>query len=135
MSERIEDDGDVAPSIGPGRLVAAFRYSLDGLAAAWRTEGAFRQEVIAAAILIPIACIAPVGAVERVLLMGTVLLVMVVELLNCAVEAAIDRISPDRHPLSKRAKDTGSAAVLLAIVIAAIAWALILGPHVLRALA
>jgi len=120
------------PSIGPGRLINACGYSLAGLASAWRTEGAFRQEVIAAVILIPIACVVPVPMVERVLLIGSVLLVMVVELLNCSVEAAVDRISLERHALSKRAKDTGSAAVLLSLVLAAMVWVLLLGPHLLR---
>jgi diacylglycerol kinase (ATP) len=132
MSERNEAGEETAPNIGPARLINACGYSLAGLASAWRTEGAFRQEVIAAVILIPIACLAPVPMVERVLLIGSVLLVMVVELLNCSVEAAVDRISLERHLLSKRAKDTGSAAVLLSVVIAAMAWVLILGPHLLR---
>jgi len=120
------------PNIGPQRLINACGYSLAGLASAWRTEGAFRQELIAAVILIPIACLAPVAMVERVLLIGSVLLVMVVELVNCSIEAAVDRISLERHDLSKRAKDTGSAAVLLSLVIGAMVWVLILGPHLLR---
>ena len=132
MSEKNEAGEDAAPNIGPERLINACGYSLAGLASAWRTEGAFRQEVIAAVILIPIACLVPVAMVERVLLIGSVLLVMVVELVNCSVEAAVDRISLDRHPLSKRAKDAGSAAVLLSVVIAAMVWVLILGPHLLR---
>lgn len=119
------------PSIGPGRVIKAFGYSLHGLASAWRTEGAFRQEVLAAVILIPLACFAPVTSIERVLLIGSVLLVMVVELLNSSIEAAIDRISTERHPLSKKAKDTGSAAVLVAITCALIVWIVILGPWVL----
>jgi diacylglycerol kinase (ATP) len=116
------------PSIGPGRVVKAFGYSLDGLAGAWRTEGAFRQEVMAAVVLFPIACLVPVTLLERVALIASVMLVMVVELLNSSLEATIDRISLERHPLSKRAKDTGSAAVLVAIAIALIAWGAILGP-------
>lgn len=116
------------PSIGPGRIVKAFGYSLHGLASAWRTEGAFRQEVLAAAVLIPLALFAPVTPVERVLLVGSVLLVIVVELLNSSVESAIDRISLEQHPLSKKAKDTGSAAVLVAIACALFVWAAILGP-------
>ena len=126
---------DVTPSIAPGRIWTAFGYSLQGLAAAWRTEGAFRQEVIAAIVLIPIALLVPASAVEHVLLAGTVLLVMAVELLNSALEAAIDRISVERHPLAKKAKDTGSAAVLLAIAIALLAWGYILGPRAWAALA
>ena len=119
---------DAPPSIGFGRVVNAWRYSMDGLAGAWRTEGAFRQEVICAAILIPIACLVPVPLLQRALLVASVLLVLVVELLNSSMEAAIDRISLDRHPLSKKAKDTGSAAVLLAIVIAMLVWGAVLFP-------
>jgi len=121
---------DAPPSIGFARVVNAWRYSLEGLAGAWRTEGAFRQEVIGAAILIPIACLIPVPILHRALLIASVLMVMVVELLNSAMEAAIDRISLDRHPLSKKAKDTGSAAVLVSIVIAMLVWAGVLFPFV-----
>ena len=121
---------DPPPSIGFARVVNAWRYSLSGLAGAWRTEGAFRQEVIGAAILIPIACFIPVPVLHRALLIASVLMVIVVELLNSAMEAAIDRISLDRHPLSKKAKDTGSAAVLVSIVIAMLVWAGVLFPFV-----
>ena len=121
---------DAPPSIGFARVVNAWRYSLSGLAGAWRTEGAFRQEVIGAAILIPIACFIPVPVLHRALLIASVLMVIVVELLNSAMEAAIDRISLDRHPLSKKAKDTGSAAVLVSIVIAMLVWAGVLFPFV-----
>ena len=133
MSERIESaEGEAgAPDIGPGRVVRALGYSLEGLAAAWRSEGAFRQEVICAAVLIPVALLAPATLVERVLLVGSVLLVLVVELLNSSLEAAIDRISPERHPLSKKAKDAGSAAVFVAIIAGTLAWLAILGPWLL----
>jgi len=119
------------PSIGPGRVIKAFGYSLHGLASAWRTEGAFRQEVLAAIVLIPLACFAPVTTVERVLLIGSVLLVMVVELLNSSIEATVDRISTERHPLAKKAKDTGSAAVLVAVTLAIFVWVATLGPWAL----
>jgi diacylglycerol kinase (ATP) len=130
-SKHDEAAPDAPPSIGFGRVVTAWRYSMDGLAGAWRTEGAFRQEVICAAILIPIACLVPVPILERALLIAAVLMVIVVELLNSAMEAAIDRISLDRHPLSKKAKDTGSAAVLVAIVIAMLVWGAVLFPHLI----
>ena len=116
------------PSIAPARIWKAFGYSLQGLAGAWKTEGAIRQEAIAVAVLVPTALFIPVTTVERVLLIASVLLVVVVELLNSAVEAAVDRISAERHPLSKKAKDTGSAAVLVAIVIAFVTWGFIAGP-------
>jgi diacylglycerol kinase (ATP) len=125
-SKHDEHAPDAPPSIGPGRVVKAFGYSIDGLAGAWRTEGAFRQEVLFAVVLIPISCFLSVTMVEHALLIGSVLLVLIVELLNSSMEAAIDRISMERHPLSKKAKDTGSAAVLLAIVTAMIVWGAIL---------
>lgn len=131
MTDPVESphqDGVPGPSIGPGRVVQAFRHSLHGLASAWRTEGAFRQEVIAALVLFPTACLLPVGLLERALLIGSVVLVMVVELLNSSIEATVDRISVDRHPLSKHAKDVGSAAVLLAIAIPLLVWGAIAGP-------
>jgi diacylglycerol kinase (ATP) len=119
---------DAPPSIGFARVVKAWGYSLSGLAGAWRTEGAFRQEVLIAAVLIPVACFLPVPMLHRALLVASVLFVLLVELLNSAMEAAIDRISLDPHPLSKKAKDTGSAAVLVAIVIATIVWGAVLFP-------
>lgn len=127
-SKHDETAPDAPPTISPARVVNAVRYSFDGLAGAWRTEGAFRQEVICAAVLIPVACFTPVPMLHRALLVASVLFVMVVELLNSAMEAAIDRISLERHPLSKKAKDTGSAAVMLAIAIAVIVWGAVLFP-------
>jgi diacylglycerol kinase (ATP) len=120
--------------IGPGRVVKALGYSLHGLASAWRTEGAFRLEVLAAVVLIPLAWFSPVGVVERVLLVSSVLFVLVVELLNSSVEAAIDRISTERHPLSRKAKDTGSAAVLVAALCALFVWSATLGPWIVALL-
>jgi diacylglycerol kinase (ATP) len=111
---------------GLARIVHAFFNSLAGLADAWRHESAFRQEILLAAVLIPAACILPVTPVERALLMGSVLLVLIVELLNSSVEAAIDRISFEHHSLSKRAKDIGSAAVFVALLLLGLVWALIL---------
>jgi diacylglycerol kinase (ATP) len=124
---------DAPPSIGPARVVQAFGYSMDGLAGAWRTEGAFRQEVLVAAILVPLSIFLQVTLVEHVMLVGSILTVLIVELLNSSMEAAIDRISLDRHPLSKKAKDTGSAAVLLAIVLAMLVWGAIVVPLALPA--
>ena len=117
---------------GIRRLINAFFYSLSGLALAFRHESAFRQEIALAIVLIPTACVLPVGAVERVLLIASVLLVLIVELLNSSVEAAIDRIGFDTHRLSKRAKDLGSAAVLVALAALLLTWLLLAGPAVLR---
>ena len=114
---------------GVARIVQAFLNSLAGLGDAWRHESAFRQEILLAAVLVPIACLVPVTGPERALLVGSVLLVLVVELLNSSVEAAIDRISLDRHSLSKRAKDLGSAAVLVALVLLGVVWILVLVPR------
>jgi diacylglycerol kinase (ATP) len=117
---------------GLRRLVNALFYSLSGLRLALLHESAFRQEVALAAILVPIACVIEVSPVERVLLIASVLLLFVVELLNSSIEAAIDRIGLDIHRLSKRAKDLGSAAVLMALVMLAITWGLIAVPPIIR---
>ena len=117
---------------GLRRLFNAFLYSLSGLRLAFLHESAFRQEIALAAVLIPIACALPVNPVERVLLIASVLLVLVVELLNSSVEAAIDRIGFDTHRLSKRAKDLGSAAVLIALVVLGMVWMVFAVPELMR---
>ncbi|MBD5802527.1 Diacylglycerol kinase [Azoarcus sp. Aa7] len=111
---------------GLTRLFNALRYSFDGLSAAFRHEDAFRQECILAAILIPLALFMPVTGAGKALLIGSVLFVMIVELINSAIEATVDRVSLERHLLAKRAKDIGSAAVLLALVNLACVWGLVL---------
>ena len=111
---------------GITRLINAFRYSLDGFAAAYRHEDAFRQETWLALVLIPLALFLPAGAIGKALMIGSVILVMIVELLNSAVEAVVDRVSLERHHLAKRAKDIGSAAVLLALINVAVTWGLVL---------
>jgi diacylglycerol kinase (ATP) len=103
------------------RVWHAAGYSLAGLRAGWR-ETAFRQEALAAIVLIPVAFWLGRSWVETALLAGCVLIVMIVELLNTGIEAAIDRIGPEWHDLSKRAKDMGSAAVLLSLVLCAGIW-------------
>ena len=120
------------PRIGLARIVPALGYALQGIAGAWRTEGSFRQEAVAALVLVPAAFFIPVTPVERVALAASVLFVMVVELLNSSLEATVDRISTERHPLSKHAKDAGSAAVLVAVVIAILTWVTIVGAWLLR---
>ncbi len=111
---------------GLGRVWNALFYSMEGLCAAYRHEDAFRQEVLLAAILIPLALVLPVGGAGRALMIGAVLLVLIVELLNSAVEAAVDRISLENHLLAKRAKDIGSAAVMLSLVNVPVVWLLVL---------
>ena len=107
---------------GLDRVVRATGYSMDGLRAAYRHESAFRQELWLAVILLPLALWVGQSWMETVLLIGSVMLVLIVELLNSAVESAIDRISFDTHDLSKRAKDIGSAAVFLALLLCAGIW-------------
>ena len=124
----VEAESPFKGKTGITRIVQAFFNSLTGLADAWRHESAFRQEILLAVVLIPVALMVPVTAVERALLIATVLLVIIVELLNSSVEAAIDRISFDLHSLSRRAKDLGSAAVLVALLLTAIVWGVILTP-------
>lgn len=111
---------------GVSRIWRACGYSLDGLKVAYRGEAAFRQLVWLAVVLIPIACVLPVSAVAKALLIASVVLSLVVELLNSAIEAAIDRISLERHPLSKASKDMGSAAQMLSLFLIAVVWGLVL---------
>lgn len=117
---------------GLTRAWHAMKNSLAGFRVAIREESAFRQELTLAAILIPCGLLVPVDPVSRVLLLGSVLLVLIVELLNSSVEAAIDRISLERHELSRRAKDLGSAAVMVALGMCVMTWALIVGPLAVR---
>ena len=107
------------------RIVNATSYSLAGLAAAWRNEASFRQELILAIVLVPAGFWLGRTAVERALLVGSCLLVLAVELLNSGLEAAVDRIGSEPHPLSGRAKDLGSAAVLVSLLLVLVIWSLI----------
>ncbi|MDD2914812.1 MAG: diacylglycerol kinase [Gallionella sp.] len=111
---------------GLKRLLNAFRYSCDGIKEAYRNEDAFRQEVLLAVILLPLAFWLDTSPIGRALMIGSVLLLLIVELLNSAIEATVDRISLDDHRLAKRAKDIGSAAVLITIVNLVIVWLLVL---------
>ncbi|EEX42670.1 diacylglycerol kinase [Vibrio furnissii] len=107
---------------GIKRVIKATRYSYQGLCAALKHEAAFREEAILAGVLIPLAVWLDVTQLERMLMIGTVLLVMVVELLNSAVEAVVDRIGSEQHELAGRAKDMGSAAVFVAMAICGYVW-------------
>jgi diacylglycerol kinase (ATP) len=111
---------------GLRRLISATRNSIDGLTAAVRHEDAFRQELLLAAVLLPLALWLGESGLERALLAGSVLLVLIVELLNSAIEATVDRISFENHRLAKRAKDIGSAAVMLSLAATALIWALVI---------
>ena len=116
------------------RIWRAFFYSLEGFAAALKYEHAFRQELILCLVLLPVAAFLQLEMVERIILVMTLMFVLVVELLNSAIEAIVDRVSLENHELSKRAKDLGSAAVFLSLVVTAVAWILLAGPAVVRLL-
>jgi diacylglycerol kinase (ATP) len=117
---------------GLGRLPGAWRNTVAGLKSTWKTEHAFRQEVAVAVPGMLLALLLPVTALEKLLLVVVLLLVLMVELLNSAIEAVVDRVSTERHPLSKHAKDAGSAAVFLSMLIAAGAWGVVLAPLLLH---
>ncbi len=109
-----------------GRIVRAAGYSLSGLRAAFRKEAAFRQEVVVFALLAPLGLWLGRNGVERALLVGSLFQVLIVELLNSAVETTVDRVGRKWHKLAGRAKDMGSAAVALALLLAALTWVLVL---------
>lgn len=111
---------------GLRRLWNAYGYSLAGFRAAYKHEDAFRQEIHLAIVLIPLALWLPVTHMAKAMMIGSVLLVIMVELLNSAIEAAVDRISLDNHDLAKRAKDIGSSAVLVSLINVVIVWGLLL---------
>lgn len=118
-----------SPHKGKAGLVRIWRalfYSLAGLTSAFRHESAFRQELVLATVLIAVAVVLPASIVQLVLLINSVLLVLIVELLNSAVEATVDRISFDDHALAKQAKDIGSAAVFVSLVCCVVTWGLVL---------
>ena len=113
--------------VGPIRhLINATRYSFQGLRHAWVNEESFRLEVCVLVVALPVGWVLGKSAVERALLMGSCLLVVVVELLNSAIEATVDRIGTEHHEISGHAKDMGSAAVFCALVLAAMVWLLVL---------
>jgi diacylglycerol kinase (ATP) len=111
---------------GLKRIFSAFFYSIDGFKAAWKHEHAFRQELVLFVLGTVIALLLRVSAFEKLVLIAVLVLVLIVELINSAIEAVVDRISLERHHLSKNAKDFGSAAVLLACLLAAATWAVVL---------
>jgi diacylglycerol kinase (ATP) len=128
MSDDTQQISQFKSKSGLKRISSALGYSIDGLRAAWRHEHAFRQELMVAVPGIVIALLLPVSAPEKLALVAVLLLVLIVELLNSAIEAVVDRVSLERHVLSKNAKDLGSAAVLLACVLALATWAVVLYP-------
>jgi diacylglycerol kinase (ATP) len=111
---------------GLRRLINAFGYSVEGIKAAYKNEDAFRQEVRLAVVLIPLAVYLGKSGIEQAMMIGSVMLVIIVELLNSSIEATVDRVSLDHHKLAKRAKDIGSAAVLFSLVNLAVVWGLLI---------
>ena len=127
--EKVSDELNASPhkgKTGLRRVWNAFFYSIEGFKAAYRHEDAFRQECLLAIILIPLACFMPATGMGKALMIASMLLVLIVELLNSAVEAAVDRISLENHQLAKRAKDIGSAAVMLSLANVGVIWLLVL---------
>ncbi|HYL18757.1 MAG TPA: diacylglycerol kinase [Burkholderiales bacterium] len=127
--EKVSDELNASPhkgKTGLRRVWNALFYSVEGFKAAYRHEDAFRQECLLAIVLIPLACFMPASGVGKALMIASILLVLIVELLNSAVEATVDRISLENHQLAKRAKDIGSAAVFVSLVNVAVVWGLVL---------
>ena len=123
------------PNKHPQGLLHAWRatgIALQGLRAAWRHEDAFRQEVLIAAVAIPVALLLPASTLGKALMISSILLVLIVELLNSALESAVDHTSLEQHPLAKRAKDIASAAVFLSILNALAVWGLVICASLLR---
>jgi len=116
---------------GIKRLVLATGYSWKGIKAGWQNEEAFRQEVILAIILIPLALWLDTGLIQTILLIASVLLVLIVEIINSAIEAVVDLVTSEKQTLAGRAKDMGSAAVMLGLINAAVIWCLVIGSHYL----
>jgi diacylglycerol kinase (ATP) len=113
---------------GLKRVFRATGFSMKGLMSAWKNEAAFRQETVLACIMLPIVLLINISTPERILLIMTVLIVLIVELLNSAIEAVVDRIGDEIHPLSGQAKDIASAAVFISLVLCALTWSIIIWP-------
>jgi diacylglycerol kinase (ATP) len=131
MSDNEQPVSEFKSKSGVKRVFAAFFYSIAGFRMAWKSEHAFSQELMAAIPAAVIALLLPLSALEKLALIGVLILMLIVELINSAIEAVVDRVSFERHPLSKNAKDFGSAAVFLALTLAAMTWAVIVLPLLL----
>ncbi len=128
-NQKLKGGVSMNKTTGITRIIKAAGYSLQGLKQAWRHEAAFRQESLLTVVAVIIACWLPVSMVERLLLIGSVVLIVLFELVNSAIEAVVDRVGMDYHELSGRAKDIGSAAVFVACLLAATVWGGILWSH------
>ncbi|OOE50472.1 diacylglycerol kinase [Salinivibrio kushneri] len=107
---------------GMQRIFKATEFSIQGLKAAWKNEAAFRQEVVLVLILVPFALLMSIPLLTKLILIGSLLLILIVELINSAIEAVVDRVGKEHHELSGQAKDIGSAAVLLTLILAVVTW-------------
>ncbi|PCE65431.1 diacylglycerol kinase [Salinivibrio sp. YCSC6] len=107
---------------GIQRIVKATEFSIQGLKAAWKNEAAFRQEVVLVFILVPFALLIPIALLTKLILIGSLFLILIVELINSAIEAVVDRVGKEHHELSGQAKDIGSSAVLLTLILALFTW-------------
>lgn len=132
MTEHQQPISEFKSKSGFKRIIGAIGYSFDGFRTAWQGEHAFRQELVLLVVATIIALLLPVSALHKLMLIGVLILVLIIELINSAIEAVVDRVSLDRHPLSKNAKDFGSAAVFLALSLAAATWAVIVLPLLIR---
>jgi diacylglycerol kinase (ATP) len=132
MTEHQPQVSEFKSKSGVKRIYAAFLYSMQGFRMAWKSEHAFRQELMLVIPGVVVALLLPASVLEKIALIAVLVLVLIVELINSAIEAVVDRISFERHPLSKNAKDFGSAAVFLALSLAGLTWLLIAGPLVIR---
>lgn len=128
MNDRTQPVSQFKSKSGVKRIFYAFFYSIDGFRAAWKNEHAFRQEVALVVPGIIVALILPVSGLEKIALIAVLLLILIVELLNSAIEAVVDRVSLESNPLSKNAKDFGSAAVMLAMLLALTTWVVTVVP-------
>lgn len=128
MAQNEQQVSEFKSKSGLKRIFSAFFYSIDGFKAAWRNEHAFRQELMLAVPGIIVALLLPVSPLRKLALIAVLLLILIIELINSAIEAVVDRISFEHHPLSKNAKDLGSAAVFLSLLLAGATWAVILAP-------
>lgn len=125
-SNQKPDVSEFKSKSGVGRILAAFFYSIDGFKSAWSNEHAFRQELLLVVVGSIVALLLHVSAFEKLMMIAVLVLILVVELINSAIEALVDRVSLERHALSKNAKDFGSAAVLLTSLIAVATWSVVL---------
>lgn len=132
MTENPPPISEFKSKSGLKRIIGAIGYSIEGFKSAWKGEHAFRQEMLLVVCATIVALLLPVTPLEKLMLIGVFILVLIVELINSAIEAVVDRVSLERNPLSKNAKDFGSAAVFLTLSLAAATWAVIVLPLLMR---